>query len=250
MRGYWTGQAAKFAFFAPVALKFISIAGKIAPIALIWAACTELSKSPENLTATTKAAVSGPDCASCHAYPLRDTNHVYHMFYSDSSITNDRPITCLHCHDRSIAAHTVPFIDSVFRDTNGNEYHGLDFPGDTELRTFTLVRVETLTVRRAIPAPPREGTLPVLQEWVTSLAHLNGTVDVEFNSTSHDTSRWQGQRAIFNPEKETCSAVACHPNHGPYRWADPARGLTLLKGDSIERPGLSNPAAPRPPAAP
>jgi len=239
MRGFWTGQAAKFADLAPVAVKFVSIVGKIAPVALIWAACTELAQSPETLTAKTTGPVPGPDCASCHAYPLRDTNHVYHMFYSDSSITNDRPITCLHCHDRSIAARMETYRDSIFMDTNGNEYHGLDFPEDKELRTFPLVRVETLTVRRAVPAPAREGTLPVLQEWVTSLAHLNGTVDVEFNSTSQDTARWHGQRATFNPQQETCSAVACHPNHGPYRWADPARGLTLLKGDSI--PGLPGP---------
>jgi hypothetical protein len=124
--------------------------------------------------------------------------------------------------------------DSIFVDSTGSQYHGLDFPDDVELRTFPLVRVETLVVRRALPAPIRSGSLPAMREWMTGLAHMNGTVDVVFNSTSHDTAKFHGQRATYNPEAQTCSAVDCHPNHGTYRWSIPSLGLPTLKGDTLE----------------
>ena len=132
-----------------------------------------------------------------------------------------------------MAARMLTLPDSIFVDTMGNEFHALDFPEDVELRTFPLVRVDTIHRRRPVPWPPRGGDLPELQEWMTGLAHLNGVVDVVFDSTSNDTAKYHGAMASFNPAMETCSAVACHPNHGAYRFADPARGLSELHGDSL-----------------
>lgn len=203
------------------------------PVLLLgWAACTEFRTDPGDLTARGGPA-AGVNCAACHAYPLRDTNHIYHLYEPDSNITSDRPITCLNCHDRSLANRRVAYADSIFRDPGGNEFHALDFPDDAELRTFTLVRVDTLIKRRPVPAPERPGPSPEMQEWVTALAHLNGTVDVEFDSTSEDTGRFHGMRAVFNPAEQTCSSVDCHPNHGAYRWGIPSRGLPTLKGDTL-----------------
>lgn len=167
---------------------------------------------------------------------MRDTNHVYHLLETDSSITSNRPITCLNCHAQSMASHDVTFLDTIYQDTNGNEFHALDFPDDPELRTFRLLRVETLIKPRPVPMPPRPGPQPEMLEWVTALAHMNGVVDVEFDSTSIDTGRFHGARAVFRPEQQTCSSVACHPNPGAYRWAAPSQGLSLLKGDSVHLP--------------
>jgi hypothetical protein len=133
-----------------------------------------------------------------------------------------------------VAGHRVAFADSIYRDSNGNEFHALDFPHDRELRTFPLVRVDTLVKRRPVPAHARPGPPPAVREWVTALAHLNGAVDVEFDSTSVDTGRFHGARAYYNPREQTCSSVDCHPNHGSYRWAVPSRGLPILKGDTVE----------------
>lgn len=200
---------------------------------LLLIACMDTSLDPDALIAKTTTPQSGPACASCHGYPLRDTNHVYHLFETDSSITNNRPITCLDCHARSMASHRVTFLDTVYQDTNGNEFHAIDFPDDPELRTFRLLRVETLIRPRPIPMPTRPGPLSEMVEWVTALAHMNGVVDVEFDSTSVDTGRFHGTRAVYRSEQQTCSSVACHPNPGAYRWAAPSHGLSLLKGDSV-----------------
>jgi hypothetical protein len=183
------------------------------------------------LTSVSKAAQSGPDCASCHGYPLRDTNHVYHLFKTDSSITNNRPITCLHCHNTAIQGRDTAFQDSIFLDSNGNEFHSLDFPDIPEIRAYPLARVETLVRNRPIGMPPRPGPEPEIREWMTSLAHLNGVVDVVFDPGSIDTSRFRGATAVFNPVEATCSAMACHPNPGAYRWAVPSRNLPILKGE-------------------
>lgn len=185
------------------------------------------------LTSVSKAAQSGPNCASCHAYPLRDTNHVYHLFETDSSITNNRPITCLHCHNTSIVGRDTAFQDSIFVDSNGNEFHALDFPDIPEIREFPLARVEALVRNRPVAMPARPGPVPEIREWMTSFAHMNGVVDVVFDPSSIDTSRFRGASASFNPKESTCSAMACHPAQGPYRWAIPSRNLPILKGESL-----------------
>ena len=68
-----------------------------------------------------------------------------------------------------------------------------------------------------------------IQEYMTGLAHLNGTVDVEFDPKYSDPDRFGGASAAFHPAEETCSAVSCHPTDGPYRFAAPRKGLPGLK---------------------
>jgi hypothetical protein len=67
-----------------------------------------------------------------------------------------------------------------------------------------------------------------LADFMTSLAHLNGTVDVRFDPKLSDSARFN-ESAAFHPKEETCSAVACHPGDGPYRFASKAKGLPGLK---------------------
>lgn len=184
----------------------------------------------------TGTAFTGPDCASCHAYPLRDTNHVYHLFETDGSIANYRPITCLHCHNRSIAGRDTTYQDTVFAHPEGAELHSLDFPDIPEIRAYRLVRIEPLVRNRPVPMPPRPGPLPEMTEWMTALAHMNGKVDVDFDASSNDTARFRGANAVYNPQSMNCSAMACHPAMGPYRWAVPSRNIPILKGDSIGPP--------------
>jgi len=79
-----------------------------------------------------------------------------------------------------------------------------------------------------VPQPERPGAHPLFQEFVTSLAHLNGTVDVAFDPKNSAPAQYGGDSAGFNPESETCSAVACHPGGKDYRWAAPRKGLPAL----------------------
>lgn len=183
------------------------------------------------LVQTTLAPQSAPNCASCHAYPPRDTNHVYHLFDVEGGITNNRPITCLHCHNKSMLGKDIAFIDSIFLDPNGNEFHALDFPDIPEIRNYPLLRLDTLVQNRPVELASSTGSPLALAEWMTGHAHMNGKVDVDFDKTSIDTARFQGQSAFFHPEKLTCSAMACHPSSGDYRWAIPSKGLPILKGD-------------------
>lgn len=184
------------------------------------------------LEATTSAPQVGPNCASCHAYPPRDTNHIYHLFHVEGTITNNRPITCLHCHNKSMVGRPKQFLDSIFLDPNGNEFHAIDFPDIPEIRDYPLVRLDTLVKIRPVDLTSGPGSVNDLQEWMTGAAHMNGKVDVDFDSTSIDTARFHGQAANFHPEKLTCSAMACHPVSGDYRWAMPSKGLPILKGDT------------------
>ncbi len=211
----------------------IGFAAAIAPLLLFVLGCQEDKAA---LTATTTSAQMGPNCASCHAYPPRDTNHTYHLFEVEGSITNNRPITCLHCHNKAMLGRDVAFVDSIFLDPNGNESHAVDFPGLSEIRSYPLVRVDTLVQNRPVAQPYRPGSLPEIEEWMTGLAHMNGLVDVDFDKTSIDTARFGGQTAVFNPKELTCSAMACHPVPGLYRWAMPSRGLPILKGDAAHVP--------------
>jgi hypothetical protein len=81
---------------------------------------------------------------------------------------------------------------------------------------------------RPIRMPTRSGTPPNFREYMTGLAHLNGTVDVVFDLNVSKPEAFNGQKASFNPTLETCSAIACHGDAKPYRWPAPSKNLKAL----------------------
>lgn len=196
---------------------------------LLWG-CSDLKMDSDELTSRTTAPQAGANCASCHAHPPGDINHTYHLFMTDSNITSNRPITCLHCHSKSIAGYPVTYLDSIFVDSSGNEFHSLNYPRDSGIRLMRLDRVEKLVKIRPRPLPARPGYKGP-QEWMTALAHMNGKVDIDFDSTSIDTAKFHGVKANYSVQNLTCSAVACHPNHNAYRWPIPSKGLPILRGE-------------------
>jgi hypothetical protein len=186
---------------------------------------------------------AGPDCRSCHAYPPADTNHSYHLFHTHYDKAANGLTTCLDCHSTALAKAPVTHLDTLYFD-DLNEWSSLDFPieagkttfADT-IRTFAQVRVDTIHHEHPVPAPARPGGKPLWEEYVTSLAHMNGKVDVVFHPRLSDRTKFKGSEAAFNPERETCSAVACHPGVFPlWRFADSARGLSRLVGDTADLP--------------
>lgn len=197
----------------------------------------------EELTARSATAARNPDCASCHAYPLEDENHHFHLFHTVPNKEINGPITCMDCHATSMARRPFTLLDSIYADSLGNEWSSADYAADTtqppladSIRgRLTFVRVDTLRQERPVPVPERDGRLPELTEYMTSLAHMNGVVDVVFHPRVTDTAKFPGMRAEFNRPRETCSAVACHPRgESPHwRFAAPSKGLEELMG----RPG-------------
>jgi hypothetical protein len=207
--------------------------------ALLVAFALEACVDKEELTTTTDPArVMGPDCASCHSYPPPDTNHAYHLFDGLNLKAVNGAVTCIDCHFTAVKSRTVAVLDSIFLDSLGNEWSSLDFPNDADIRAFALGRVDTVVQDHAVEAPLRPGGKPLFQEYITSLAHMNGKVDVAFHPRVTDTSKFPGLPAVYLPEKETCSAMSCHPGvETPYwRFADSAKGLRELKGNTGDFP--------------
>jgi hypothetical protein len=201
-------------------------------------ACMEWNADESALTARTAPPQAGPDCASCHAYPLTDRNHKFHLIEEGSGNRDlNGKITCLDCHSKAIQFQAVTLFDTLFEDTVTGEVGGtLDHPNplDTNsegrvIRTLSLVRVDTLNQHHPLLMPPRPGTPAKFQEYVTSLAHLNDRVDVDFDIRNSDTARFHGQFASYNPTQESCSAVACHPlPDKPFSFGSIAKGLPEL----------------------
>lgn len=206
-------------------------------LALALGGCLE----KDELTARSAAVTAspGPDCASCHGYPLRDTNHLFHLFAAGPMKTVNGSITCLDCHATSLASRPFSVIDSIFVDSLGNEMSTYDSPRLAR-DSLRFVRVDTVHHDRPVRASDRPGRVNELVEYVTSLAHMNGKVDVVFHPRVSDTvGKWPGRKAEFNPVRETCSAVACHPGSANdasssphWRFAAPSKGLPELVGDS------------------
>lgn len=199
--------------------------------AALLAACGEWKTDRQELTSVTAALLPGPDCSSCHAYVLQDSNHLFHLYTADSSKLINGPVTCLDCHSTSIAYNTVALADSIFRDPQGATWSSLDYPKSQVIRAYPLLRVDTVRQHRPVPAPPRPGEAPGYQEYVTALAHCNGVVDVAFDARVSDTANFSGSRATYNPKEQTCSAIYCHERVNPYRWGAPSKGLPGLIGN-------------------
>jgi hypothetical protein len=204
---------------------------------LAWlAGCGVWKTDTEALTSRSTAMAEGPDCASCHGYPLKDFNHEYHLFKAGGSRDLNGEITCLECHSQSIQYKDVTLVDSVYEDPIGQQWMTLEFPnpgdktdsGDV-IRNLPLLRVDTLYRHVPTAQPARPGPKPLFREFVTALAHMNGQVDVRFDAKSSRPGKFNGDSASYNPTQETCSAVACHPGPKVYSWGSVAKGLPELK---------------------
>jgi hypothetical protein len=223
----------------PILLAVFAIAG-------FWG-CGDLKMDAAELTArapssgTASSTQPGLDCASCHAYVLTDSNHLFHLFRTTPNYQLNGPITCLDCHATAIQSRPTALQDSIFADKDGVEWSALDYPvipgspsqADTLRRDYTLARIDTLNRNLPLAVPARPGAAPErgLTEWMTGLAHMNGVVDVAFEPRVDDTAQFAGAHASYNPTQESCSAIACHPN-GDKEWgfASPSKGLPFRNG--------------------
>jgi hypothetical protein len=204
---------------------------------LALAACGEWKNDAGELTARSASPAPGMACDACHAYPLLDKNHDYHLNTAPSNRDLNGRITCLDCHGRSIRGVPVVVIDTLFRDTVTSEGSFTSANPDPLarnseghiIRTQELARVDTLHQNHPVAQPGRPAAASGFQEYVTTLAHLNGTVDVAFDPRNSNPANWGGDTAFFNPKLETCSAVECHPaGEKVYRWAADRKGLPEL----------------------
>ena len=205
-------------------------------LCILFTSCDEFRLEPLILTSNGFASNQSLACDACHAYPLTDRNHDYHLTTAGSNRLLNGRITCLDCHTRSIRSQTVVFFDSLYQDTATGEKSYTSLHSDATdknsegriIRNLTLIQVDTLRQNHPVAQPERPGARPLFQEYVTSLAHLNGSVDVAFDPRDSDPARYGGDSANFDPRQETCSAVACHPGGKDYRWAAPHKGLPAL----------------------
>ncbi|MDQ3001625.1 MAG: hypothetical protein M3Y08_10235 [Fibrobacterota bacterium] len=208
---------------------------------LCLGACGEWKMDSSELTARSSTPVMGPDCASCHGYPLKDLNHEYHLEKTAGNRDLNGKISCMDCHSQSIRFREVVLLDSVYEEASGEQYRTLIFPNPNDtssdgnvIRRLLLLEVDTLPQHQPVPAPDRPGAKPRFQEYITALAHMNEKVDVVFDSRNSMPGRFAGQQASYNPTQETCSAVACHPGDKPYSFGSVSKGLPILKDDREE----------------
>ncbi len=176
----------------------------------------------------------GLGCSACHPYALQDKNHYTHLIYNKGVFVKQANgfVTCLDCHRSSLQFTSVILLDSIYQDSDGTLRSSVDALGSGQRPPGTLIRVDTLLQHHPIPLNDNALNEGELREWVTGLAHLNGEVDVVFDSTVSDTIRFHGARAEFNSKMETCSAISCHPFDGPYRFEACSKGFPELVGDT------------------
>ncbi len=160
--------------------------------------CNEWDLDPATLTAKkTSASADNIDagCTTCHGYPLLDINHQFHLVrQGNDNKSQNGPITCMDCHSQSI-------------------------------------QIDSSKGHRPIPLPPHLGVKTDIQEYMTGLAHMNNKVDVVFDRNITNKIKFGGDTAVYNPQKETCSAIACHENSGPYSFSAPSKGIPGKDGN-------------------
>jgi hypothetical protein len=152
---------------------------------------------------------AGPDCASCHKYPLRDINHYYHLTLANepdqTGLTH--PTTCLDCHFNSLMHYGFPA-------PQGSRYRPLPtlMAADTSRGAELAAEIDTLIrsyarARKQVP-------------WRTFRAHLNGAVDVAL--APDDVSAPSDPSSAYRPRDYSCSSINCHKEPAAtYRWATP-----------------------------
>jgi hypothetical protein len=208
-------------------------------------ACDPMPKlAPDTaaLTASTPGAVPpSPDCASCHAYPLHDVNHQYHLISANVNRNNltfpqlNNVTTCMDCHFNSIQSFAFLHSDTTWFDSNGIEvfqhtdkdtmhvtsYRGWrplpQFPVDTARGRFLAQDIDSLIFRYS----RQSKHVP----WRTGRYHDNGTVDVAL--APNDVTSPDSLATAYKPRDLSCSAIACHNQPAAtYRFMDPSRGLS------------------------
>ncbi len=201
------------------------------------ASCNFPLASRPSLRATTSNLSESPDCAFCHNYPLNDHHHLLHLTYESGKRFLNGLITCADCHNTAVPASPVAVLDSMLEEPiTGNHFFTSDSYDPDPERKWKVVRIDTLIQNHPGTINRQSGSPPRIQEWITGIAHMNGTIDVVFDPKNSDSVRFQGEKATYNPIRETCSAVACHGGMFPYRSAATSKGLSFLNGampDSI-----------------
>jgi hypothetical protein len=210
-------------------------------LALALSACGDWKQDPSELTAR-GAQAAAVECTACHNYPPQDSNHLYHLYVATGNKYANGPPNCLDCHRASLRYREVILNDTLFLDPESDSsFHitqsSVDWPirspADTFailIRTWKVDAIRELRQNRPLDLSGKPVVAGGLIEYMTSLAHLNGTVDVRFDPKYSEPDRFGGESATYNPKQETCSAVSCHPVDGPYRFPAPGKGLPGLKG--------------------
>lgn len=198
---------------------------------------------PALASAQAAAPVPGPDCASCHAYPLHDVNHQYHLVASNVNRNNigqpelNAVTTCMDCHFNSVRRFGYVHTDTTWMDSNGVELERRTSPSDRVMKTVSYPRW------RPVPYPGgdtargegyareidslifRRARLGMVTEWMTDRAHFNGRVEIAF--PPNDVTRPGALATAYRPSDLSCSSVTCHTTReARYRWEDLSRGLS------------------------
>lgn len=206
-----------------------------------------------SLTASTASAAppGGPDCASCHSYPLHDVNHNYHLMSANVNRNNlgqpelNNVTTCLDCHYNSIRHFSYFHSDTSWTDAAGEDimqhtqptdkikaivtwqgFRPLGYgPADTARGRFLAADIDSMIFQYA-----RVGEMV---QWRTGRMHDNGAVDVAF--PPNDVTSPESLATAYKPKDLSCSAITCHNTRAAtYRWMSPRLGLSncpSLTGD-------------------
>ncbi len=208
--------------------------------------CDALGRlDPDPTLATAKAGIPspGPDCASCHAYPLSDVNHQYHLVSANVNRNNlgspglNGVTTCMDCHFSSVRRFGYVRSDTTWMDSNGVELMGHGSPSDL------VMKIESYPLWRPVPYPGadtlrgepladeidslifRKARMGEVVSWMTAHAHQNGRVEVAF--PPNDVTRPELASSAYRPADLSCSSIACHTwQEARYRWEDPFRGFS------------------------
>ncbi len=213
----------------------------------LMAACQGLPKLNADaavLTATAPGVLpEAPDCASCHAYPLHDVNHQYHLISANVNRNNlgqpelNNITTCLDCHMNSIRSFAFQHSDTVWVNANGDTLMQHTEPTDRPARITTWNGWRPLPdTSFGIPEGPqlaeridsmifRYARMGKDVRWRTSHAHDNGVVDVAF--APNDVTSPDSLATAYKPRDLSCSAVTCHNTRAAtYRFMDPSKGFS------------------------
>ena len=100
--------------------------GRVAALAsgFLLIGCLEIPKpDPASLNSVSTAPPAIPDCAGCHAYPLHDVNHTYHLraFNTREGVQakfiyerKNGVIVCMDCHFGSVAHRNYVWFDTIW----------------------------------------------------------------------------------------------------------------------------------------